>query len=88
MPKQIEKDISAAFANPQTRVLVEDIQNAQRLARAIKLTGIEAMMTAVLACMVTGQPADANLKAHAWKLIDEVQPMLEQIAKQGRRGEG
>ncbi len=86
MPKQIEKDISKAFVQPQTRVLAEDIQSAQRIAREMKLVGIEAMMTAVLACMVAGQPADVNLKAHAWKLIDEVQPMLEQIVQQAKRG--
>lgn len=88
MSKQIDQNISTAFAHPQTRVLAEDIQSAQRIAREMKLTGIEAMLTAVLACMVVGPLADANLKVHAWNLIDEVQPILEQITKQGQRGEG
>ncbi len=86
MAKAIEKDISAAFVHPKVKVMAEDIQSAQRIAREMKLVGIEAMMTAVLACMVAGQPADANLKVHAWKLIDEVQPMLEQIVQQAKRG--
>lgn len=86
MAKPIEQDISAAFVHPKVKVLAEDIQNAQRIAREMKLVGIEAMLTAVLACMVAGQPADIILKTRAIQLIDEVSPMLEQIAQRAKCG--